>query len=240
MKLLTVTFDYGEKDRYRRLTDVWEASARANCPGAELVIMRIDPPASWKTNFGLTSNWHKLKVWVDFIERQKDGEHVVLMDSDMLVLQDLRPAFREEFDIGCTRRTATKWPYNGGVVFVKVNDRSRAFCRRWEETDEAMYQDAGFHDPWKLKYKGQNQASFGFMSEHNDTGAVIREFPCAVWNACNEDWLRFNGDTKVVHIKSQLRRACLGETAGMPSKWTAICTAWRKYAIMVKEAEGAT
>jgi len=152
------------------------------------------------------------------------------MDVDMLVLGDLRPPFTQEFDIGITRRTSTKWPYNGGVVFVKVGERSRAFIRQWGEIDERMYNDQHFHDPYKKAYKGQNQASLGWMLEHQETGAEIREFPCATWNACNEDWMTLSLEkTRAVHIKSTLRHCCLGKRAAMPSKMRHICKAWALY-----------
>lgn len=230
MKILGVQFDYGERDDYARLASVFEKSVRQNCPTAELTIERMTAPKETKRNKGMTSNHEKFKVWNRFVQEADRGENIILMDVDMLVLADMAAAFEEEFDIGLTRRTSTSWPYNGGVVFVKVNGTSRAFVKRWGEIDAQMYADSKFHDPYKKAYKGQNQASLGWMVEHNEPGAVIHEFPCAVWNACNEDWLRLNLDhTRAVHIKSTLRHYCLGRTQGMPSKMRHICKRWREY-----------
>jgi hypothetical protein len=230
MKVLGVQFDYGERDDYARLCSVFEKSVKRNCPTADLTIVRMKAPAETKRNKGMTSNHEKFKVWNQFVQEADRGEHIILMDVDMLVLADMAPAFDEEFDIGITRRTSTTWPYNGGVVFVKVNGTSRAFVKQWGEIDAKMYTDSKFHDPYKKAYKGQNQASLGWMVEQNEPGAVIKEFPCAVWNACNEDWMRLNlGHTRAVHIKSTLRHYCLGRTSGMPSKMRHICKRWREY-----------
>jgi hypothetical protein len=229
MKVLGVVFDYGNKERYAKLVRVWRKSIELNCPSAEIHVAEIAPPTETKRKIGLSSNWHKFKLWQRFIAEQPDGEHVILMDVDMVVLQDLAPAFDRQFDIGATRRTKANWPYNGGVVFVRVNQRTKAFLEQWAEIDERMYRDEKFHAPYSHKYKGQNQSSFGYMLEHNTTGAEIVDFPCAVWNACNEDWSNIDDDTRVIHLKSQLRLVALGEQTGMPSKMRRAVNEFRKY-----------
>jgi hypothetical protein len=234
MKIVGVVFDYNEGDRYERLTRVWAKSIEVNCPAAEVSILKIQPPKKTKRKIGLSSNWHKFKSWIDFARDQRDGEHVILMDTDMIVLDDLRPAFNEEFDIGITRRTKANWPYNGGVVFVKISDATREFLRKWGEIDEHMYRDEKFHAPYSKKYKGQNQSSLGWMVEHNES-VKIREFPCAIWNACNEDWIYIDNNTKVIHLKSNLRLCCLGEQPGPPSKMRRAFNEYKKYERMLDE-----
>lgn len=232
MKIFSVVFDYNQNDRYAKLEQTFRKSVEVNCPGTELTIARIEAPKATKRKIGLTSNWHKFKRWVEFVDAQQDGEHVILMDVDMLVLGDLRPAFRESFDIGITRRTSANWPYNGGVVFVKVSNLTRGFIKRWGEIDEQMYRDERFHAPYSAKYKGQNQSSLGWMVEH-DESCKIKEFPCAVWNACNEDWKAFGNHTKVLHLKSTLRLVALGEQRGTPSKMRRAVNEFKKYERMV-------
>lgn len=235
MKIFGVQFDYGESNDYDRLAAVFAKSVELNCPAAELTIARIDAPTEVKSAKGMTSNHSKFKVWERFVSEQSDGEHVVLMDVDMMVLGDLRPAFKlANFDIGLTRRTTTKWPYNGGVIFVRVNQKSKAFIQTWGQIDDQMYREPAMHDPYKLVYKGQNQASLGWMVEHNTETAIV-EFPCVKWNACNEDWATLNlAETVAVHIKSNLRWACLGKT-GRPSKLRHVVNAWRAIAAKVDE-----
>ncbi|MFW6074460.1 MAG: putative nucleotide-diphospho-sugar transferase [Chloroflexota bacterium] len=234
MKIVGIVFDYNEGNRYERLTRVWAKSIEVNCPAAEVTILKIDPPKQTKRKIGLSSNWHKFKRWVDFARDQRDGENVILMDTDMIVLNDLRPAFNEDFDIGLTVRTKANWKYNGGVVFVKISDATREFLRQWGEIDERMYRDEKFHAPYSKKYKGQNQSSLGYMVEHNES-LKIREFPCAIWNACNEDWIYIDDNTKVIHLKSNLRLSCLGEVTGAPSKMRRAFNEFKKYERMVVE-----
>lgn len=234
MKILVVQFDYSQSERYDRLLSVFRKSAEVNCPAAEVVVERIDPPKKTKRKIGLSSNWHKFKVWNRFVQDQRNGEHVILMDADMLILGDMRPAFSHEFDIGLTVRTKANWKYNGGVVFVKVSEATKDFLRTWGEIDERMYLDEKFHAPYSKKYKGQNQSSLGWMVEHNET-VKIKEFPCAVWNACNEDWQQIDDRTRVIHLKSNLRLACLGEVTGAPSKMRRAYNEFKKYERMLSE-----
>ena len=106
MKILGVQFDYGEKTDYARLASVFEKSVAENCPAAELTILTLDTPRAVKKNKGMTSNYEKFKLWNSFIQDQREGEHVILMDVDMMMLGDMRPAFNEDFDIAITRRTS--------------------------------------------------------------------------------------------------------------------------------------
>lgn len=233
MKILGVVFDYPGKDSYERLGAVFAKSVELNCPSAELTIERIKAPTSLKKNYGLSSNHHKFKVWNDYIQAQRDGEHVVLMDVDMLVLHDLRSAFRDDFDIGLTVRTSVGWgkngiAYNGGVVFVKVNPIAKSFVQMWGEIDDKMYKDPKLHDPYNKVYKGQNQASLGYMVEHNPMQAHVQRLACKVWNACNEDWQNITDETRVIHIKSTLRHVLLGTIKGEPSKMRRAVVEWRK------------
>lgn len=238
MKIVGVVFDYAEKSDYARLARVWEESARQTNQHAEIVLHKIEPPQTVKRNTGLSSNNHKFKVWNAEIQAANNGDLIVLTDVDLMILADLRPAFKGDFDIGVTRRTAQSWPINAGVVFVRVSDASKRFIERWGEVDQKMYEDEVFHEPYKRKYKGQNQAALGYLRENNDTGAVVQELPCAVWNACNEDYVHFKlGTTKVVHIKSTLRHAILGKTRGVPSKMKPICKLWKAFESAAKERQ---
>jgi hypothetical protein len=74
-----------------------------------------------------------------------------------------------------------------------------------------MYEDWNFHCPWRIKYAGMNQASFGYMLEHQEEvpGVMLLDLPTRIYNAVNTDWHRITSDTAFIHIKSQLRKAVL-------------------------------
>ncbi|HSD52846.1 MAG TPA: hypothetical protein VLC47_01705 [Burkholderiales bacterium] len=68
------------------------------------------------------------------------AEPVLIIDTDVMILRDVRPVWDREFDVALTRRTgpafdpngvdlAKEMPYNNGVIF----SRSQAFWRRCYE-----------------------------------------------------------------------------------------------------------
>jgi hypothetical protein len=237
MKAATVVFDYDDKDRYERLLDVFLESIRENSPAVEPVVIRMPAPMERRANIGFTSNHHKFKAWLEFAREQVDP--FVLMDCDMIVTGNLADAFAYDFDIGITRRTKANWPYNGGVVFVKPTAEAIAFIEAWAEADARMYADSTFHQTWRNVYKGMNQASLGYTLEENNPGAKVRDFPCAIWNACNEDWAKITDATRVIHVKSNLRKAVLGEAGPyMPSKLHAAVRIFKRYEAQARKRKG--
>lgn len=60
-----------------------------------------------------------------------------------------------------------------------------------------------------VKYAGMNQAAFGWMVENYKESVKVVSVPCAEYNACSDDWNCYNKDTKIVHIKSGLRKIIL-------------------------------
>lgn len=261
MKIITVQFDYGSNVVYDNLLRVFKYSANMHMPGVEFVEYKEPAPTIDHAKKCFTSNSYKLQIWQRAISRMPEDDEIIFMDCDMLVLQDLAPAFKEQFDIGYTRRTAAKMPYNGGVVFIRNNPAARLFIDLWSHIDRTMYRNEGLHVPYRTKYAGMNQAAFGFMKEFIDFNRenkpevfynhVIRicggplqprpkthkqfehfkgiektlkhmdqyrnelvkikmkEFHCAEYNACKEDMTRIGPHTRVIHIKSDVRKQCV-------------------------------
>jgi alpha-N-acetylglucosamine transferase len=193
--------------------DVLQKSIRLACPTAKIIYHKCEAP---KVNeeerelkrFG--ENAEKLRIWVNLLEKCEDNE-IVLIDSDVMVLQDISEVFLFDFDIGCTRRTRNqRIIYNGGVMFVKKNERSLEFFRKFREIDDQMLEDKNFHEIWRAKYAGMNQAAFGWMVENYTGNFILREFPCAVYNSLSDDWKTFDpAITKIVHLKGPLRDVIL-------------------------------
>jgi len=150
-----------------------------------------------------------------------DNENVIFADCDMLCVGDVSPVFNMDFDVAYTvRNDHTNIPLNGGILFAKPTDAilfakptdaAVRFFDRWEEVDGKMYADWNFHCPWRIKYAGMNQASFGYLREHaaEVPGVTLLDLPTKIYNAVNTDWQRISSDTVFIHIKSKLRKAVL-------------------------------
>lgn len=231
MTLYTVQFDYERSDAYARLLAVFERSCAINMPGVRFEAVTIHAPATKiDRRTGHTSNVHKLRAWDGIVERAT--EPVILADCDMLCLRSIEDAFDGgDWDIAYTARTNPRLPLNGGLLFVRPTRQARRFFERWVVIDKRMYEDADFHRPWLLKTCGMNQASFWYLRSEEPEIARLGVLPCAEWNACLEDWQHIGPQTRMVHIKGQLRDAVLSGKAisEMPPMWREAARKWREY-----------
>ena len=223
MRLVTISFNYPPRVKrpdYLHLLDVFEASVRHHMPSCEFRALRIDPPDQRGVKkFAFLSNTYKLKFWAEQMrEARADGVNVALADCDMLCTGNVEPVYEKDFDVAYTvRNDGTNIPMNGGMVFAKPTDAAVAFFEAWAEADARMYRDhiendgRQFHDKWRFKYKGMNQASFGYLCETREGigGVHLLDLPTRIYNAVDKDWHRISSETVFLHIKSKLRKCVL-------------------------------
>lgn len=233
MVFVTVQFDYGGNTSYKRLLDVFVKSINATMPEAEVKSICIPAPRIQSFKRGMTSNTEKLKIWVNELENFPEGEHIIFADCDMLAVKDISDIWEKDFDIAVTERKHSHYRWNGGIVFVKNNERSREFFRLWLKINMEMYTNYRMHEPWRRKYAGMNQAAFGYVMEKEKFRAKLINVPCLIWNCCNEDWGRIDPDTRLIHIKGGLRKACLNLMRVNPSLVN-IVNMWRQYSMFDK------
>jgi hypothetical protein len=233
VRIATVVFDYRDLTRYQRLFLAWEASVRESNPGAQIDVLKIPAPeitGEHKASF--VSNTAKFQAWSQYLDTVQ--EPVILMDCDMIVLKDLSDAFSGDFDIGLTKTGRDSPPYNGGVVFVQPTQKARDFIKLWDKVNEELYNNPQEHAKWWYWYKGMNQAALGKILETGLSEAKVKNFECREWNACDYDWGRLNPDVvRVIHIKSGLRKACLGEVKKVSPAWAWEVGKFREYAGIV-------
>jgi hypothetical protein len=206
LKIYTVTFDFGEATTYKVLNEVFIHSVEKNCPNAEWRYDELDEPELNGIIKGFVTNTVKLDLWVKELEKCEEGDELVLIDCDMLVLGDISPVFKKDFDVAYTFRTQSKWPMNGGTMFVKVNDRSRAFFYKFLEINNTMLKDKVLHQKYRDVYAGMNQAAFGYILEHHKDIAKLKALPCAIWNVCEHYDQAIKNGAKILHIKGKLRQ----------------------------------
>ena len=170
-------------------------------------MLRLPAPriAGTKKCFG--SNTLKLEKWVEYLRKAEDN--VVLMDCDMLVLRDFSDVFNYDFDIGLTVNGTGEIPYNCGVVFVRNNDKAKNFIYLWNKVNKYLFENPPEHNKWRnhKHYAGMNQAALGCLLETEKYNAVIKKFECAEWNLCKNNWLKIDNNSRIIHVKSTLRKA---------------------------------
>lgn len=214
--------------QYVRMAHVLAYTAAQHCAGWDVQIEHIPHPARSSALQNASHLWNtsKLDAWVRAVEAAPDGTPLLLMDADMIIVGALDALWDTPFDLGYTVRSHGTLPFNGGVVALRVHDGTRAFMHRWGALNLAFLSDAEAHTPFRRRYAGINQASFGALLEAGDHGLQIAALPCELWNCENTCWGRFDHATRIVHIKSRLRRDVFGVSAPVHPKHKQLVTLW--------------
>ena len=213
-------FGTGNQKQWPRMASVLAFTAAQHCPGWTIQLERIaEPPTARSASDGERANTSKLDRWFDVIAAQPDGARVLLIDVDTAILRPLDPVWDRAFDVAYTvRPTASKFPLNAGVVFVRTGPRALAFMRAWRDENRRMRTDPQRHTEWRRRYAGMNQAALGCLLESPDRpDADLLTLPCREWNCEDSTWQFFDADvTRILHLKSQLRLALFHGVVGRP------------------------
>jgi hypothetical protein len=155
------------------------------------------------------ANTQKLEYWADVVQAAPDGDLVLLIDADTMVLRPLDAIWDRPFDIAYTvRPSGAGLPLNAGVVFVQVTARSRAFLDRWRAENRGMLEHPDRFATWRRRFGGLNQAALGALLSQDDHGAQLLPLPCVEWNCEDASWPLYDpAVTRIVHLKSGLRQA---------------------------------
>jgi hypothetical protein len=215
---------------YRRLAHVLDYSARKHLRGWEVNVEKIEPPPTLSALQNPSHDWNtgKLDFWWQRTMEAPSGAQVLLIDGDMLIRRPLDDVWDLDFEMAYTYRDGgSRLPFNGGVVFLRISDKTRDFVTRWRDVNARFLRNKLEHKNWRLKYAGINQASFGCLLEKGTGLSKVTKLRCSEWNLC--EWERHDpAAARILHIKSSLRvrlfTQALRGSAGRHSKW--IIAAW--------------
>lgn len=204
IKVLTVVFN----PEFHQMARCLRRSIQKNSPNADLLIRRTEKPpeTKWMPGF-VTNNLRKLVLWHEWLRKQRDGDCCVLIDSDTIVLGDLREAFAEPFDICYTTRPG-RVPFNCGVVFVRKGARSEEFFWRWSNHNRRLVKNQGLSLAHLREFAGGNQWALNETLKDLEADKFhcdVKTVPCARWNCEQETWREFSASTAILHVKSWLR-----------------------------------
>lgn len=218
--------------RWKRLARALQASAWQACPGWDVQVRPITPTRA-ESSIGLYShvaNTQKLDHWAETVNAADDGEQVLLVDTDTVVLQPLDDLWALPFDLAYTTRPRG-FPFNAGVIAVRVSDRVRTFMADWADANRALLgADKANAYAAARTYGGINQASLAPLLQHaSERGITLRALPCAEWNCEDTTWAEFDpARTRILHVKSALRTMAL--SMERPSSELApLVAVWRRF-----------
>lgn len=193
-------------------------SARKNCPGWRVEVNKIGPaihaPAARGGNQASYSyNTFKLNWWNEQVQGAADGDRLLICDADLMVLGQLDPVWDYGFDVAYTvKRGITRLPLNAGVIFLRVNDRSRAWFRAWLHWNMKLLGNAVLHTHYWKTYAGMNQAALGALLENGGEKLARQlELRCEEWNCESATWDTYRAEAppRIVHVKGVMRRALM-------------------------------
>jgi hypothetical protein len=194
------------RGHYARLRAVFERSARATMPGIQIEVLSVPPQA--------TRQHAMAACFLAAAERAIEiGEAVAVCDVDLMFLREIESGFELDFDVAVTvRETAMR--YNTGLWLYRP--AGAAFVRTWCLWTRAILGAPTSFRAELDRYGGIDQAA---LARAGAGGVVTRilELPCRIWNATQSEWPEVTAETRVIHVKSALRRAVLGLERPAPS-----------------------
>jgi hypothetical protein len=233
-KIITVQFDRGTSDAYKRMMNTYKKSIAVNMPNAELLEFNIpEPEVRRGDNKFFSANTDKLSIWLECVEKYNDN--IALTDCDMLCVKDFNDVFNLDFDVAITmHEDGAILPLNGGVIFVKPTENAKYFMQLFKKVNDEMYNDKEFHQKWRDKYAGINQSAMGYILETGGYRANVLKLPCQIYNNCDPEWPTIDDNTRLVHIKGKLRQYVLRnyDFRAMPARIVKAASLWRKMEAM--------
>ena len=224
MRTVAVCRWWGGKD-WDRAAAVLAGSLRRHCPEWGQSFAELRHPPSSK----IIGNSLKLASWADALDHLPNGLRVVLLDADLFVRAPLDPIWEEDFDIAITARPeGARYPFNCGVVALRLSNVTRAAIREWQRMDARLWRDRPLLAKWRAKYGGINQAALGALLESGSLSDLrIRPLPCAVWNCEDSTWAN-SENARIVHLKDNLGRCALGYRTNLQPQVQALADEWRR------------
>ena len=229
-RLEAVYFGDGAGHQWPRMARVLAHSARQQLSGWEVHVRQLHPPPVTGHAAATEShraNSQKLQAWVDLVRAAVDGDRLLLIDADTMILRPLDDVWLKPFEVAYTERVGVKLPINAGVVFLRVGPFARHFFEHWLAANMRLLRDPTEHQIWRTRYGGINQAALGSILVE-PAGWGLGRLRCQEWNCEDASWTTFDpARTRIVHLKSALRRAVFGIGPSRPGLQPLVAI-WRR------------
>lgn len=147
-----------------------------------------------------------------FLKNADDSSHLVFLDTDILIQENLNELFRLDFDVGITYRDLEEMPFNSGVLFIHRKGIAKAlhFFQWWRE--------CFFHyvNPMEFVWWGAQVALNKMLGDKIGKNSVnkiieingikIAVLPASIYNytsKLDKPMNRFYHNKKILHFKGR-------------------------------------
>jgi len=124
-------------------------------------------------------------------------------DIDLMFRGSIESIWERDFDLAVTIRNHTA-RFNTGVWFYRPTEKSNMFIKQWLDLTEEFSKNINKIKMGLDKYSGLDQYALACIKKKNPDVNVL-ELLCQEWNAEQTCWKTIDRNTKIVHLKSQLR-----------------------------------
>ena len=189
---------------YSKLKKVFENSLQFTMPDMKYHIYEMKPPRpeTWRHDLAHSS----LKVSQEVLRTK---ELTAVCDIDLMFLRDISDIQEMDFDIAITKRNF-KAPINSGVWFYRPGKNAENFVNLWIKNKLKIMKNYSKYEKTVIKAAGINQGSLVMTIEELGPKIKLLELPCVEWNATQTEWKKITDKTRIIHIKSEVRKYCLG------------------------------
>lgn len=230
-RIVLRTFGPDPAQEWLRLVRVLELTIRTHCPTWTIDRQAVSVPDGLSSPLGVQNavdNFVKLAAWNEAVQAADQGDRLLLLDADTMILQPLESIWDDPaLDVAITTKPAdARFPINAGVVAVRVSTATQAFFDLWQSEDRRLFLDPREHQVWRGNFGGLNQSSLGALLTRGGLGVRIVKLPCREWNAEDHSWASLTPSTRIVHLKGELR-AALFEHGHKSEEMRPIIRQWR-------------
>ena len=203
--MILVCAYFPERPEYKDLRKIFFMSAQKAMPGAKVHF--IQRPA-----IGRNKPDHHLDTYLGFKLAAEYVLHLnkpcAICDVDLMFRKSIADIWDRDFDIAVTTRDHHA-KYNTGLWFFRPTEEARFFVKRWIELTEKFALNMESSSQGLKKWAGLDQYSLACTAAA-DKHVNLIELPCQEWNAEQTCWDKITEQTRVIHLKSQLRNELFG------------------------------
>ena len=207
--MIFVSTFFDREPKYRKLLNICYNSAKEKMPNTEFHILSIVLPRyGYCRDKIVNHDWDTYYAFMAKISHAIElNDNILMADSDIIFTGSVNSVWQKDFDIAITTRNH-KCKYNTGIVFIKPTREAKQFLRVWKQHTREIAKRYNIRE--FRQWMGIDQASLHKTIQEKIPVKLI-ELPCHIWNAEQTSWKDITKETKVIHIKSGLRRIYFDE-----------------------------
>lgn len=215
MKIITMF--YGAQEEYNRLYSVFNASAKEIMPDVPIEVLKISEMPTFNRETKSKEEHHYFTAFAfEAIAKAvlESNEELAVCDVDLMFLKSIEDVWSlyPHFDIAYTIRNY-KHPFNTGIWFYRPTKEAKEFVKTWI-SDTRFLIKSFYYGKRKIIYNdsGIDQAALRRTLLKKATTIKAQKLNCVEWNAEQSSWHLMDERTRIIHVKSLMRRVVINNT----------------------------